>query len=258
MPTLLGIDVGGTGIKGAPVDTTSGELIAPRFRILTPQPATPDAVAGVVAEIATHFDWTGAVGATFPAVVARGKVQTAANVDKSWIGTDAAALFAAKTGAPVTVINDADAAGIAEMELGAGKGKRGTVIVVTLGTGIGSALFVDGALVPNTELGHIEVRGKDAEQRAAESVRERKNLSWKQWAKRLNEYFEELESLFWPELLIIGGGISKKHDKFFPLLETRAELVAATLLNEAGIVGAAIAASRSGTAAAGRITQVAG
>jgi polyphosphate glucokinase len=242
MATLLGIDIGGTGIKGAPVDTRTGELIAPRFRIPTPHPATPDAVAETVAQVADHFDWTGPLGATFPAVVQHGTVRTAANVDDSWIGRDAASLLGAACGATVTVVNDADAAGIAEMEFGAGKHRHDTVIVVTLGTGIGSAVFVGGTLVPNTELGHLQIRGKDAERRAAESVREREGLSFKQWAKRLNEYFAALEALLWPDLIIIGGGISKKSAKFLPRLETRADVVPAQLLNEAGIVGAALAA----------------
>jgi len=242
MATLLGIDIGGTGIKGAPVDTRTGELIAPRFRIPTPHPATPEAVAETVAQVSEHFDWTGSLGATFPAVVQHGTVRTAANVDESWIGKDAASLLGAACGAAVTVVNDADAAGIAEMEFGAGKHRHDTVIVVTLGTGIGSAVFVDGTLVPNTELGHLQIRGKDAERRAAESVREREGLSFKQWAKRLNEYFAALEALLWPDLIIVGGGISKKSAKFLPLLETRADVVPAQLLNEAGIVGAALAA----------------
>ncbi len=243
MATLLGIDIGGTGIKGAPVDTKTGELIAPRERILTPQPATPDAVAKVVAELFKHFDWTGPAGATFPAVVKDGVARTAANVDKAWIGTDAAALFKQATGAPVTVINDADAAGIAEMEFGVGKGRKGVVIMTTLGTGIGSALFLDGALVPNTELGHLEVRGKEAEKRASEIVRERDGLTWEKYAKRLNEYYLTLEALFSPDLIIVGGGISKKTDKFIPLLHLQTEVVAAQLQNEAGIVGAAVAAA---------------
>ncbi len=242
MANILGIDIGGTGIKGAPCDTRAGQLITARQRILTPKPATPDAVAEVVADIAKHFDWTGPIGATFPAVVQRGVIATAANVDKSWIGTDAAALFSKVTGAQATVVNDADAAGIAEMEFGAGQHRTGTVVVVTLGTGIGSAVFSDGALIPNTELGHLQIRGKDAERRASELVREFKQLSWKQWAKRLNEYFEHLEALLWPDLIVIGGGISKKSEKFLPLLKTRAEVVPAKLLNDAGIVGAAIAA----------------
>jgi polyphosphate glucokinase len=245
MATLLGIDIGGTGIKGAPVDTRTGELIAPRFRIPTPHPATPDAVAETVSQVADHFDWTGPLGATFPAVVQHGTVRTAANVDASWIGKDAASLLAAACGAAVTVVNDADAAGIAEMEFGAGKHRHDTVIVVTLGTGIGSAVFVGGTLVPNTELGHLQIRGKDAERRAAESVREREGLSFKQWAKRLNEYFAALEALLSPDLIVVGGGISKKSAKFLPHLDTRADIVPAQLLNEAGIVGAALAARTS-------------
>ncbi|HEY8217705.1 MAG TPA: ROK family protein [Acidimicrobiia bacterium] len=240
MTTRLGIDIGGTGIKGAPVDTDTGELIADRFRVLTPHPATPDAVAGVVAEVAKHFDWNGPIGATFPAVVKDGVVQTAANVDQSWIGADAGALFSKATGAPVTVMNDADAAGMAEMEFGAGKGRDDTVIVITLGTGIGSAVFSRGHLVPNTELGHMQIRGKDAERRAAESVRESKGLSWKKWADRLNEYIAQLDALLWPDLIVVGGGVSKKSSKFLPLLKSRAAIVPAQLLNEAGIVGAAV------------------
>lgn len=245
MTTQLGIDIGGTGMKAAPVDTKTGQLTLDRFRIPTPQPATPDAVARVVGELVTHFEWTGGVGATFPAVIRHGVAETAANVDPSWIGTDAAAAFSKVTGTAVTVLNDADAAGIAEMEFGAGKGRAGVVIVVTLGTGIGSALFVDGALVPNTELGHIPIRGKDAEARAAASVREAKGLSWKVWAKRLQEYFACMEALLSPDLLIIGGGVSKKSERFLPLLHTRAELVPAQLLNQAGIVGAAVASVRA-------------
>ena len=244
--TRLGIDIGGTGIKGAPVDTTTGELTAPRHRIPTPQPATPDAVADVVGDVAREFDWTGPIGVTFPAVVKQGTVGTAANVDLSWIGCDAAILFSrACGGAPVAVLNDADAAGLAEIEFGAGRGRTDTVVMITLGTGIGSAVFVEGRLIPNSELGHLMIRGKEAERRAAESVREREQLSWKQWAKRLNEYLGHLEALLWPDLIVIGGGVSKKHEKFLPLLQTRAELVPAQLLNEAGIVGAAVASARS-------------
>ncbi len=250
MTTLLGIDIGGTGMKAAPVDTDTGELIADRHRILTPQPATPDRVAQVLTDLARHFDWTGPIGATFPAVVRHGVAETAANVDQSWIGTDAGTLFSQATGAPVTVLNDADAAGLAEMDFGAGKGRDGVVLVVTLGTGIGSALFVDGTLVPNTELGHLQIRGKDAEHRAAASVRESKGWSWEEWAKRLQEYFAEVEALLSPDLLIVGGGVSKKADRFLPLIETRAELVPAQLLNEAGIVGAAVAARRAADARA--------
>jgi polyphosphate glucokinase len=241
MTTILGIDIGGTGIKGAPVDTRTGALLADRHRILTPQPATPDAVTEVVAELAKFFEWTGAAGATFPAVMKDGVAHSAANVDKSWIGTDAAKLFADAIGSAVTVINDADAAGLAEVSFGAGKGSKGVVIMVTLGTGIGSAVFYEGVLVPNTELGHMKIGKHDAEDLAAESVRESEDLSWKDWAKRLNEYFAMLERLFSPDLFIVGGGVSKKADKFLPHLETTAEVVPAQLLNEAGIVGAAVA-----------------
>jgi polyphosphate glucokinase len=239
---LLGIDIGGTGIKGAVVDVDKGELATDRMRIDTPHPATPDAVADVVAEIVAHFEWTGPFGCTFPGVVQHGRVESAANVDKSWIDIDAAARFAQTAGAPCTVINDADAAGLAEMRHGAGKDRGGTVLLLTLGTGIGSALFTEGVLVPNTELGHVKVHGHDAEKRAAESAREREDLSWHKWAHRLNDVFAVLEHLLNPDLLIIGGGVSKKSEKFFPHLETRAELVAAHLLNQAGIVGAAMAA----------------
>jgi len=249
MTTVLGIDVGGTGIKGAPVDTRTGRLLADRHRILTPQPATPDAVAAVVGELAKFFDWTGPSGATFPAVIKNGVACTAANVDQSWIGTDASALFAQAIGGPVTVVNDADAAGIAEMQFGAARGHAGVVIMVTLGTGIGSAVFHDGVLLPNTELGHIQMRGVDAEDIAAESVREGEALSWKKWSKRLDEYLRILEGLFSPDLFVIGGGVSKKSGKFIPRLELHTEVVPAQLLNEAGIVGAALAhAANSPTA----------
>jgi len=242
MTTRLGIDIGGTGIKGAPVDVATGSLVAQRRRIPTPQPATPDAVAEVVAELAQEFAWTGPIGATFPAVVRRGVVHTASNVDDSWIGTDAAALFRAATGTSVAVLNDADAAGVAEMGFGAGRDRPGTVVVLTLGTGIGSAIFVGGTLVPNTEFGRLEIRGKPAEHRAAESVRERKDLSWKEWAERLDEFLAPLEALLWPELIIVGGGVSKKADKFLPRLHARAELAPAALRNDAGIIGAALVA----------------
>lgn len=239
---LLGIDIGGTGIKGAVVDPDRGELVTERHRIETPHPATPDAVTDVVGQLARHFSWDGPIGCTFPGVVAHGIVGTAANVDDAWIGVDAGARFSEATGCPVTVLNDADAAGLAEMVHGAGKGRADTVLLLTLGTGIGSALFVDGLLVPNTELGHVEVDGEEAEKRAAESVREREDLSWHKWAHRLNRVLHTLERLINPQLIIIGGGVSKKSDKFFPHLETRAELVAAHLRNQAGIVGAAMAA----------------
>lgn len=238
----LGIDIGGTGIKGAPVDLETGELQGERFRLLTPKPATPEAVASTVAEIVKHFGYHGMVGCTFPGVVKHGVIQTAANVDKAWIGTDARSTFEDATGSTFTVTNDADCAGVAEMRLGAGVGRKGVVIVVTLGTGIGTAVFHDGVLIPNTELGHLEIRGKDAERRAADSARERKKLDWKEWAKRVDEYLDHLESLMWPDLIIIGGGVSKKSEKFLPLLTPRCEVVPAKLLNEAGIVGGALTA----------------
>jgi polyphosphate glucokinase len=245
MTTILGIDIGGTGIKGAPVDLETGALAGERLRIPTPEGGSPGDVAKVVGEIVAGFETTGPIGCTFPAVVKHGVALTAANVDESWIGTDAQALFAQVVQRPVVVMNDADAAGIAEIEHGAGKGRSGTVMIITLGTGIGSALFTDGVLVPNTEFGHLDIRGKAAERRASEKVREDKDLSWVKWAEHLNEVFAHLEALLSPDLFIIGGGVSKKSEKFIPLLDTRAEIVPAQLLNQAGIVGAAIAAHRS-------------
>jgi len=244
MAHVLGVDIGGTGIKAAPVDLDTGTLVSERVKLDTPYPSEPEAVAGVVSELVTRFSWTGPAGITFPGVVADGIIRTAANVDKSWIGTDAIKLFETATGRTVSVINDADAAGLAEMRFGAGVGQQGTVLMLTLGTGIGSALFIDGILVPNTEFGHIEIRGKEAEKRAAEIVREEHALSWGKWAGRVDEYLEHMEMLLSPKLIIIGGGISRKSDKFLPLLTgLRAEVVAATLHNDAGIVGAAMAAA---------------
>lgn len=244
MSTHLGIDIGGSGIKGAPVDTAAGTLTADRLRIETPQPATPNAVAGTVAEIARHFEWSGPIGATFPAIVQQGVIRSAANVDQSWIGADADRIFTEATGSAVTVLNDADAAGIAEITFGAGREVAGVVLLLTFGTGIGSALFVDGRLVPNTELGHLEVNGHDAESRAAASVRDDHDLSWKQWAERVDEYLHVVEALFSPALIIVGGGVSRKHDKFLPLIDLDTPVVPAQLLNQAGIVGAAMAAAK--------------
>ena len=242
MAHILGIDIGGTGIKAAPVDLDTGALLSERIKLDTPHPAEPAAVANVVRELVTRFAWTGSAGITFPGVVQDGVIRTAANVEKAWIGTDARELFAAATGLAVGVINDADAAGLAEMRCGAGAGQKGTVLMLTLGTGIGSALFTDGILVPNTEFGHIEVRGKEAEKRASEIVREEHALSWGKWAGRVDEYLEHMEKLLSPKLIIIGGGISRKSDKFIPLLTgLRAAVVPATLHNDAGIVGAAMA-----------------
>ena len=240
----LGIDIGGTGIKAAPVDVTTGKLLADRQKIDTPHPALPDPVAGVVKQLTTSFDWSGPVGITFPGVVADGVTRTAANMDPAWIGMDAAALFAKATGNPVRVLNDVDAAGMAEMTFGAGVDEQGTVLMVTFGTGIGSALFVKGILVPNTEFGHIEVRGRDAEERASERAKQLHDLSWSKWAEHVDEYLQRIEALLSPDLIIVGGGISRQSEKWVPRLTgLRARIVPAALLNNAGIVGAAMATS---------------
>jgi polyphosphate glucokinase len=245
----LGVDIGGTGIKAAPVDVAAGTLLADRQKIDTPHPATPAAVADVVTQLVKAFNWTGPVGITFPGVVVDGVTRTAANVDHGWIGLDARALLAKATGQEVSVVNDADAAGMAEMAFGAGKGVASTVLMLTLGTGIGSALFIDGILVPNTEFGHIEIRGKDAEKRASEIVRERQDLSWGKWAGRVDEYLQHMEALLSPSLIILGGGISKQSDKFVPLLTgIQAKIVPAAMHNDAGIVGAAMHAHPDYTA----------
>lgn len=243
---IFGVDIGGSGIKGAPVDLERGDLADERFKVLTPQPADPDAVADRVKEVVDHFGWTGPVGATFPGVVAGGTtIRTAANVDRNWIGVDARALLGERLGGlPVTVLNDADAAGVAEMRFGAGRDRRGTVALLTFGTGIGSALFVDGTLVPNTELGHLELGGHDAEKRASSKAKEDEDLSWERWARRVTKYLAHVEMLFSPELIIIGGGVSRKAHKFLPLIEgLEAEVVPAELQNNAGIVGAAMRAA---------------
>ncbi|MFE9258868.1 polyphosphate--glucose phosphotransferase [Streptomyces sp. NPDC006879] len=247
---IFGVDIGGSGIKGAPVDLERGDLAQDRHKVLTPHPATPDEVADRVGEVVRHFGWTGPVGLTFPGVVTDGTTRTAANVDRGWVGLDARSLFADRLGhRAVTVLNDADAAGLAEMTFGAGRDRTGTVILLTLGTGIGSALFVDGRLVPNTELGHLELHGHEAEKRASSKAKEDHDLSWERWAHRLHKYFAHLEMLFSPELFIIGGGVSRKAEKFLPLIEgIRAEIVPAELQNNAGIVGAAMAASTAATA----------
>lgn len=238
---VMGIDVGGTGIKGAPVDLVTGEMLAERFRLPTPEKAKPDDVAETVAEVVKHFEWTGAVGVGFPAVIRHGIAHSAANVHKSWIDTNAEALFTNTAGVPTFVLNDADAAGLAEMKFGIGRERsRGVVIMITLGTGLGTALFVDGKLVPNTEFGHLIIRGKDAERRASDAARQKKELSWEEWSERLTEYLNYLETLFWPDLFILGGGISKMSQKYIPLLRLKTEVVPATLLNQAGIVGAAL------------------
>ncbi len=240
--TAFGIDVGGSGIKGGVVDLGKGELVGERYRLETPQPATPESVAKTCGEVARNFDYSGPVGLTFPGVVRQGTVLTAANVDPSWIGTSLVEQAAPHLPGPVTALNDADAAGLAEVRYGAGKGHNGVVLMVTLGTGIGTAIIHDGVLVPNAELGHIEIDGHDAEHRAAASAKDRKDLPWEEWAQRVNRYLTTLEKLLWPSLIILGGGVSKKADKWVPLLKTRTELTVAELLNDAGIIGAALAA----------------
>lgn len=245
---VLGIDIGGSGIKGAPVETASGQLAAERLRIATPAPSTPDAVAAVIRQITDSFGRTaGAVGITFPGVVKNGRVVTAANMDPAWVGFDAGTFFTAKLGRPAVVINDADAAGLAEIRLGAGRGIGGTVILLTLGTGIGSAVFLDGRLVPNTEFGHMEVRGKDAEARASDRVREEKDLGWEPWGERVGEVVGRLAFLLNPDLVIIGGGVSRKAEKFLPVVQgmVKVPVVPAQLQNQAGLVGAALVAADS-------------
>ncbi len=239
---ILGIDIGGSGIKGAPVDINTGELTRDRHRIPTPQPSKPKAVAKVVGQIVKHFDWQGPIGCTFPAIISHGVIKSAANVDDAWIGVNGVKLFEKTTGCPIHILNDADAAGVAEMELGVGRGRDGAVIMLTIGTGIGSGMFTDGVLYPNSELGHLQIRGKDAEHRASDRVRKEEDLSWEKWAKRFNEFLNHVEFLFSPDLFIIGGGASKKHDLFFQYLNLDAEILPAKLRNEAGIIGAAMAA----------------
>ncbi len=239
---ILGIDIGGSGIKGATVDLETGSLTAARLRIPTPIPAKPREVANVVGEIVRNFDWHGPVGCGFPGVIQDGVAMTAANIHPNWVQKKASELFAEATGCPVSVINDADAAGIAEVTFGAGKGRQGTVLIVTLGTGVGTALFVDGHLLPNTEFGHMKIRGKDAEFRTSDAARKLNHMSWKKWSKYLDEYLSTMEQLVWPDLIILGGGVVKDYDKFIPRLTVHTEVVPAQFLNEAGIVGAALAA----------------
>lgn len=241
---ILGIDVGGSGIKGAPVNTETGMVLVDRQRIKTPDGAETGPVAEVIAELAQYFSWKGPIGIGFPAPIKHGVVKMAANISPAWVGINADELLTKTTGCPVTVVNDADAAGLAEITFGAGRDVRGVVIMVTLGTGIGTAIFSDGKLLPNAEFGHVEIDGRDAEARASDAARQREELSWKKYAKRLNRYFKELEKLFWPDLIILGGGISKYHEKYLPLLSVETRIVPAQFLNEAGIVGAALAARK--------------
>lgn len=242
----LGIDVGGTGIKGAVVDVTTGELVTTRFRLETPQPATPTAVRDTVGAVVTEIGFSGATGLDFPAPISDGVVMLAANLDKSWIGKRVGEVIDPVLPRPGTYLNDADAAALAEVRFGAGKGVKGLAIMVTFGTGIGIGLIHNGVLIPNAELGHIEIDGHDAESRAAASARDREGLSWKQWAKRANKYLTTLENLLYPQVFLLGGGITKNPEKWLPLLETRTPLRVATLANNAGIVGAALAAHEAG------------
>lgn len=244
----FGVDVGGSGIKGGIVDLSTGLLIGERVKMLTPQPATPSAVAGTIAAVVNEFGWTGPLGVTYPGVVIHGVVKTAANVDKAWIGTNARdVISAALTGQPVTILNDADAAGLAEERYGAGKNRPGLIVLLTFGTGIGSAVIFDGKLIPNTEFGHLEVGGKEAEQWAASSVKEKKGWSYPQWAEQVTRVLVAIENAICPDLFIAGGGISRKAEKWVPLLKNQTPVVAAALQNNAGIVGAAMAATLDAT-----------
>jgi polyphosphate glucokinase len=244
MNQILGVDIGGSGIKGQPVNIETGELIGERYRIATPHPATPAAIAEALGRLVRHFNWNGPIGCGFPAVVQHGIVKTASNIDSSWIGTNAEELFRQAAGVPVFVANDADVAGLAEKKLGAGMDCRGVSLLITIGTGLGTALFIDDHLVPNTELGHLRLNGKIAEHYASDAVRKREDLSWKKWGKRFYKYLQYLEFLFSPDLFILGGGASKKMDKFAEFLEVNAQVVPAKLLNHAGIVGAALYAGQ--------------
>ena len=238
----LGIDVGGSGIKGAPVDLDEGAFAAKRMRVDTPVPSTPDAIADVISGIVDHFDEVrgdSPIGITMPSVVTHGIVRSAANIDKSWIDFEGEKLFEAKLGHDVVLVNDADAAGVAELHYGAAKGQKGLVVMTTLGTGIGSALIYDGVLIPNSELGHLEIDGYDAETRAASSIKDKEGLSYPEWTKRLQRYYSHLEALLWPDLIVVGGGVSKDHEEFLPLLKLKTPIVPAKLENKAGIIGAA-------------------
>jgi polyphosphate glucokinase len=239
---ILGIDIGGSGIKGAPVNIKTGTLTADRYRLKTPKGAEPEPVAAVVAEVVKHFEWKGPVGIGFPAPIKHGVAKMAANISKAWVGLNVDELFSQATGCAVVTMNDADAAGLAEMTFGAGKGQKGSVIMITLGTGIGTAIFYGGKLFPNAEFGQLEIKGAPAEARASAAAREQEDLPWKKYAKRLNRYLATMEMLFWPDLFIVGGGISKEHEKFIPLLKIDAPIIPAQFFNEAGIVGAALAA----------------
>lgn len=239
MVKILGIDIGGSAIKGAPVETRTGRLLADRFKIETPLLLSPAEMADAAAMIAAHFRWRGPVGIGFPAVIQGEFILTSANLDKRFIGCNGIKLFGKAIGRPVALTNDAAAAALAEMKFGAGRNFSGKALLLTLGTGVGSVLFFRGALFP-CELGHIQFDGRDAERRVAASVKRRKDLSWKEWGTRLGRYIDLLEQIIWPELIIIGGGVSAKHAKFFKYVRPRVRMVPAEFLNEAGIVGAAL------------------
>ena len=238
---ILGVDIGGSGIKGAIVDTVSGKLVSERHRIATPQPATPEAVAAVLAQLVAHFDWKGAIGCGFPAAIQHGIVRTASNISPTFIGTDVDKLFSEAAHCPCYTLNDADAAGIAEMYFGEGAGQSGVVLLITVGTGLGTVFFTDGQLLPNTELGHLYMKnGRKGEHYTSDAVRKTEDLSWKHWGKRFNKYLTLMEALFWPDLIILGGGASKKFDKFQAQITVKAPVKPAAFLNQAGIVGAAL------------------
>jgi polyphosphate glucokinase len=245
--TILGIDIGGSALKGAPVNTKTGQLLAERHRIATPKPLSPKQMAAAVKRLAGHFNWDGPIGIGFPGVVRDGVVCTSANLHKDFVGLDAGKLFGKVVRMPVAIINDADAAGVAEVRFGAGKDRQGTVLLLTFGTGVGSALFVDGKLYPNSEFGHLKIKGKSAEHFVSAAARERKDLSYKKWAHEVSDYLRQLEEVLWPELILVGGGISAAHKKWFKYLKLRTPIVPAAFLNEAGIVGAALAAMTKGT-----------
>ena len=243
---VLGIDIGGSGIKGAPVDTDMGTLLAQRYRLLTPTPAKPQAVAETVAKICKKFKWKGSLGIGFPGVIRRGVTLTAANIHDDWVGLNAAKFIKKVTGRKTCIINDADAAGLAEIAFGAGKDRQGVILLITIGTGLGTAIFSDGHLVPNSEFGHLEIDGVEAEWLASDAARKRENLSWKKWGRRFDHYLQTMEKLFWPDLIILGGGISKKHEQFKQYFTVQAEVVPAQMMNEAGIIGAAVGACKYG------------
>ncbi len=238
---ILGVDIGGSGIKGAIVDTNTGLMVSERYRIVTPDPATPEAIAGCLAKLVVHFNWKGTVGCGFPAVIQHGVARTASNVATSFIGTSIDQLFSDATNCPCFCLNDADAAGLAEITFGDRAYQKGMVLLITIGTGLGTAIFTDGQLVPNTELGHFFLkRGKVAEHYASDAVRKAKGLSWKRWGKRFNNYLTLMERLFWPDVIILGGGASKHFDKYKAQITVETPVKPAAFLNQAGIVGAAI------------------